>query len=553
MLVSLSIRDIVLIEKLDLVWQHGLCALTGETGAGKSILLDALALAMGARGDGNLVRQGAEQGQVVAAFEVPDTHEAMGLLRANDLPFDGQVILRRVQTKDGRSRAFINDQPVSVGLLNSLGAALVEIHGQNESQSLTDTQTQRRLLDAYAGLDAQLITLRAQYGVWQDKQKALLDYEQELNRINADESYLRHALEELQTLNPQAGEEAALAAERTLLMNAEKISTDLNEALSLIGGERGMQESLSACLRRLEKIAPQAAGSLDDAVKALERALVETDEANAMLNEAGAKLVFDPARLQEVEDRLFALKDQARKHQVDADALPDMLLALGDKLAAIDKGGHNLEALRTELAVARRDYEQLAEEVSGKRAKAAEQLDAAVGSELSPLKLDMATFVTRLETVPLEQGTENGIDKVSFMASTNPGMPQGAISKIASGGELARFMLALKVALAGASPQRTLVFDEVDSGVGGAVAQAVGARLRTLAGSGQVLVVTHSPQVAASGDHQWRISKQADSDSTFTRVQELSQTEREEEIARMLSGAEVNDAARQAAVELLEA
>ena len=553
MLVSLSIRDIVLIEKLDLAWQNGLCTLTGETGAGKSILLDALALAMGARGDANLVRQGAEQGQVVAAFEVLDTHDALGLLRSNDLPYDGQIILRRVQARDGRSRAFINDQPVSIGLLNSLGTALVEIHGQNESQSLTDAQSQRRLLDAYAGLGRQLSALRAQYRVWQDKEKALREYERELSQINADESYLRHALEELETLNPQIGEETSLASERTLLMNAEKISIDLNEALSLIAGEQGMQESLSACLRRLEKIAPQAAGSLDDAVKALERALVETDEANARLTEAGTRLVFDPAPLQEVEDRLFALKDQARKHQVEVDALPQMMLTLADKLAAIDKGSSNLDSLRDELVAARSDYERLALDISQNRAEAAKRLDAAVSAELPPLKLDMATFVTQLDTVPLEQGTENGIDRIAFMASTNPGMPQGAISKIASGGELARFMLALKVSLAGSAPQRTLVFDEVDSGVGGAVAQAVGSRLRTLAETGQVLVVTHSPQVAASGDHQWRISKQAESDSTFTHVQELDDKAREEEIARMLSGAEVNDAARKAALELLGA
>ncbi len=552
MLVSLSIRDIVLIEKLDLVWQEGLCSLTGETGAGKSILLDALALAMGARGDVNLVRRGAEQGQVIAVFEVDEFHEAISILRANELPCDGQVILRRVQTKDGRSHAFINDQPVSVGLLNSLGVCLVEIHGQNESQSLTDAQTQRRLLDAYAGLDKKVQRLRGYYGLWQEKQSTLENYEYELNRINADEDFLRHSLEELKSLAPQMGEEVSLSQERTVLMNCEKISHDLNEARGLLAGDSGMQVSLNACLRRLEKAIPYAGGALDDTTQALGRALVEVDEAYALLNETASKMVFDQARLQEVEDRLFALKGLARKHQVGVDALPDMIFIFFDKLAAIDKGSSNLDSLRAEVEQARASYEKLAQEISYQRREAAQRLDADVSSELSPLKLEMATFETQLDVVLLEQGNEFGIDKVSFMASTNPGMPKGAISKIASGGELARFMLALKVALASASPQRTLVFDEVDSGVGGAVAQAVGTRLKTLAGSGQVLVVTHSPQVAACGDHQWRISKLAENNHTFTRVQELTRDDREEEIARMLSGAQINDAARQVAIELLE-
>ncbi len=553
MLVSLSIRDIVLIEKLDLTWSQGLCSLTGETGAGKSILLDALALATGARGDASLVRQGAEKGQVSAAFEVANDHEAAQFLMAQDMAFEGQIILRRVQTLDGRSRAYINDQPVSVNLLNQIGAKLVEIHGQNESQSLTDANTQRLLLDSYAGHQDLNAKTKTSYHDWQDKLRALTEYEENIARAQAEEAYLRHALEELTQLDPQLDEEASLSEERSLLMNSEKISADLNETLALLEGDETMRSALSACLRRLENIAPKAGGLLDDAVAALSRTLVEAEEALALLNAAGAKLIFDPARLQTVEERLFALKDLARKHQVTVNDLPALKSDIEQKLESIEGGTRDLESLRLDTDKARQHYEKFAQKLSASRTKAAQKLDAAVMSELKPLKLEAADFETQIETRPLEQGNENGLDHISFMASTNPGMPKGAIAKIASGGELARFMLALKVSLAASAPPRSLVFDEVDAGVGGAVAQSVGTRLKTLAQQGQVMVVTHSPQVAACGDHHWRISKQAENQSTLTHVQALNAAEREEEIARMLSGAEINDAARQAARELLGA
>ena len=314
-----------------------------------------------------------------------------------------------------------------------------------------------------------------------------------------------------------------------------------------------MRSALSACLRRLENIAPKAGGLLDDAVAALSRTLVEAEEALALLNAAGAKLIFDPARLQTVEERLFALKDLARKHQVTVNDLPALKSDIEQKLESIEGGTRDLESLRLDTDKARQNYEKFAQKLSASRTKAAQKLDAAVMSELTPLKLEAADFETQIETRPLEQGNENGLDHISFMASTNPGMPKGAIAKIASGGELARFMLALKVSLAASAPPRSLVFDEVDAGVGGAVAQSVGTRLKTLAQQGQVMVVTHSPQVAACGDHHWRISKQAENQSTLTHVQALNAAEREEEIARMLSGAEINDAARQAARELLGA
>ena len=553
MLVSLSIRDIVLIEKLDLTWSQGLCSLTGETGAGKSILLDALALATGARGDASLVRQGAEKGQVSAAFEVDDNHEAAQFLMAQDMAFDGQIILRRVQTLDGRSRAYINDQPVSINLLNQIGSKLVEIHGQNESQSLTDANTQRHLLDAYAGHQDLLANTKTSYHDWQAKLRALTEYEENIARAQAEEAYLRHALEELTNLEPQIDEETSLSEERSLLMNSEKISADLNEALGLLDGDEGMRQALSACLRRLENVAPKAGGLLDEAVAALSRALVESEEAHALLTASGTKLIFDPVRLQNVEERLFALKDLARKHQVTVNDLPDLKTQIQQKLDAIDGGARDLESLRAEVEAAQTHYADIAQKLSKSRTKAAQKLDAAVMSELKPLKLEAADFETNIETRSLEQGNENGLDHIRFMASTNPGMPKGAIAKIASGGELARFMLALKVSLAASAPPRSLVFDEVDAGVGGAVAQSVGTRLKTLAQNGQVMVVTHSPQVAACGDHHWRISKQAENQSTLTHVQALTAAEREEEIARMLSGAEINDAARQAARELLGA
>ena len=557
MLVSLSIRDIVLIDRLDLDWQGALCTLTGETGAGKSILLDALGLATGARGDAGLVRQGSAQGTVTAVFHLSEHHPAQSILRENGLddgqPFVGEVILRRVQSSDGRSRAFCNDQPIGIGLLGEIGRLLIEIHGQNESQALTDAATQRGLLDAFAGLKDAVTTLAKLYAGRQTARQALADYEAALAKANADTDYLTHAIGELTDLAPQAGEESKLADERTLLMNAEKITTDLREAEAFLHGDGGVENALNGALRRLERAAPDAGGQLDDAVTALDRAVIEAAEAREAVAHAVAKVTGDPTRLEQVEDRLFALRSLARKHEASCDALPSVLVDLQEKLAAIHGGSERLEALQAAVTAADTAYAEKAQAVSNSRHKAAARLDEMVNTELVPLKLDGGRFTTQIETLEIDDGAAHGIDKVAFVASTNPGMAPGPIAKIASGGELARFMLALKVSLAGDGNGSTLIFDEVDAGVGGAVAEAVGSRLHRLAQGGQVLVVTHSPQVAARGNHHWHVSKGGNGGAFSTNVVALSRQDRLEEVARMLSGAEITDEARAQAQRLLEA
>lgn len=557
MLVSLSIRDIVLIDRLDLDWQRALCTLTGETGAGKSILLDALGLATGARGDAGLVRQGSQQGSVTAVFHLGAHHPAQAVLRENGLddgrPHVDEVILRRVQSADGRSRAFCNDQPIGVGLLSDIGRLLIEIHGQNESQALTDAATQRALLDAFAGLGDAVATLGKLHAARQTARQELADYESALAQASADTDYLTHAIAELIDLAPQAGEESKLADERSLLMNAEKITEDLRAAEAFLLGDGGVENALNSALRRLERAAPDAAGQLDDAVSALDRAAIEAAEATEAVAAAVTKVTGDPTRLEQVEDRLFAMRSLARKHETTCDGLPDILATLQDRLSAIHGGTERLDGLRKAVAVSDAAYAEKAQAVSHSRHKAAERLDMMVNEELVPLKLDGGKFSTRIDTVSADEGGAAGLDKISFVASTNPGMAPGPIAKIASGGELARFMLALKVSLAGDGTSSTLIFDEVDAGVGGAVAEAVGSRLHRLAQGGQVLVVTHSPQVAARGNHHWHVSK-GDNDGAFsTRVVPLANDARLEEVARMLSGAEITDEARAQAKRLLEA
>lgn len=551
MLVNLSIRNIVLIEKLDLTWRAGLCTLTGETGAGKSILLDALALATGARGDAGLVRSGAEQGTVTAAFDISEDKLVTRVLQEHDIPCEGQIILRRVQSKDGRSRAFINDAPVSVNLLKTVGSALVEIHGQNESQSLTDGPIQLSLIDSYAGHRDKVFQLKEKYSHLKECEEQLDLYKNASDRAAAEEDFLRHALEELEKLDPIEGEEAKLSEERTLLMNSEKIAGYISEALALMEGDKALQSALNGALRQLEKVADQAAGRLDTTITALERAVIEADEAQTQLLDASREMVYDPQRLEQVEERLFGLKALARKHGVQVDQLPATKTMLQQQVEDIESGADRLVELQKNVAQAFKDYEILALSISKTRIDAADKLDKTVMKELEPLKLNGGGFQTSFSHVEPSMGTATGIDSVQFMASTNPGMPAGPISKIASGGELARFMLALKVALAEASDPLTMIFDEVDAGVGGAVAEAVGSRLKLLAENGQVLVVTHSPQVAACGNHHWLISKSIDDESTMTRVEELSTQNREEEIARMLAGASVTEEARAAAVRLL--
>lgn len=557
MLVSLSIRDIVLIDRLDLDWQQALCTLTGETGAGKSILLDALGLATGARGDAGLVRQGSQQGTVTAVFHLKESHKVQHVLRDNGLddgqPYVSEIILRRVQSADGRSRAFCNDQPIGVGLLAQIGSLLIEIHGQNESQALTDAATQRGLLDAFAGLAGAVSVLGGLYAARQTARQELADYEAALAQASADTDYLTHAIAELSELAPQAGEETKLADERTLLMNAEKITTDLREAEAFLHGDGGVENALNGALRRLERAAPDAGGQLDDAVSALDRAVIEAAEAREAVSQAIAKITGDPARLEQVEDRLFALRSLARKHEATCDALPEVLTGLEERLGAIHGGSEKRDGLKAALAAAETAYAEKAQAISHSRRKAAARLDEMVNAELVPLKLDGGRFSTQIDTLSADEGAAHGLDKVSFVASTNPGTAPGPIAKIASGGELARFMLALKVSLAAEGNDSTLIFDEVDAGVGGAVAEAVGSRLHRLAQGGQVLVVTHSPQVAARGNHHWHVSKGDNGGAFSTRVAPLANAARLEEVARMLSGAEITDEARAQAQRLLEA
>ena len=553
MLLSLSIRDIVLIDKLDLDWHGNLCTLTGETGAGKSILLDALGLAIGARGDAGLVRNGTAQGSVTAVFDISGNEAVRAVLEENGIPTDTmELILRRIQTADGRSRAFCNDAPVSVGLLAQLGNSLVEIHGQNEGQALTDAATQRRLLDQFAGIDEDVRALGHLHSTKLQLEKRLTSHREALARAAEEADYLNNAVAELQTLEPQNGEEETLADQRTLLMNAEKIAADLDEARNFLGGDSGVETTLNAALRRLEKAAPEAAGKLDAAVTALDRALIEAAEAREAVHAAAGEVRHNPAELARVEDRLFALRAAARKHNVGCNDLLDVLTQLEQQLNDIDGGADRLVEMEAAYDAATAAYRESAKKISAARIKAASELDHCVNRELVPLKLDGGCFKTRVDVRDVEEGGADGIDRISFEASTNPGMAPGPIARIASGGELARFMLALKVSLAGSGHIGTLIFDEVDAGVGGAVAEAVGVRLHKLAEFAQVLVVTHSPQVAARGDFHWKVSKSSQLQATVTHVSPLDAEARLEEVARMLSGSSITPEARAAAGKLLE-
>ena len=552
MLLGLTIRDVVLIDRLDLAFHAGLCVLTGETGAGKSILLDALGLALGMRAESGLVRQGAEQAVVTAEFALTPAHPALALLEGAGIALEGgHLVLRRIVNADGRSRAFIDDQPASVGLLRQLGELLVEVQGQFEQQGLLDPGTHRAALDAFGGCRTEIAALEDAWRQWRAVAKEREATEATLAKARSDEDYLRHALAELEALDPVAGEERTLAEERALLMNREKLSAALDAALSELAGERGAERTLHAAQRQLEKLRDKSAGRLEAALAALERATQETREAVAQLEAAARGLDRDAAGLEKIEERLFALRALARKHNVALDALPALRAEITAHLAALDHGGDRLARLEQHEEEARRAYLAAAETVSKARQRAAKALNAAVTKELPPLKLEKARFRTMLTPLAPGDWGEHGQERVHFEVATNPGAAPGALARIASGGELSRFLLALKVVLARTSPVPTLVFDEVDSGIGGAVAAAVGERLHRLGQELQVLVVTHSPQVAARGAHHWRVEKRQAQARTSTRVAELSAEERREEIARMLSGAAVTAEARAAAASLM--
>ncbi|HUN50996.1 MAG TPA: DNA repair protein RecN [Candidatus Sulfotelmatobacter sp.] len=556
MLRALAIRDIVLIDRLELAFAGGLCVLTGETGAGKSILLDALGLALGARADSGLVRHGAEQGSVAAAFDIAADHPARALLAEQDIAGEDELVLRRVIGADGRSRAFVDDQPVSVGLLRRLGALLVEMHGQNEEQGLLDAGVHRSLLDAYAGLAPLRARVGSAFAAMQTAAAAAATCRAEGEAARRDEDYLRHVKAELDLLAPQADEEAALAAMRTLLMHGEKVAAALAEATGAMEEGGGVASRLRVASRALLRVAERAGGKLDAALAALDRAETEVAEAASVLDRAVGDLDLDPGRLERTEERLFALRAAARKHGCAVADLPKLAADFAARLAAIDSGSATLGRLEAAAAQARTAYAAAARELSAARQTAARRFDKAVAKELGPLKLGQAKFLTDVAALAESEWSADGIDRVSFLIATIPGAPPAPLGKIASGGELSRFMLALKVVLAAAGSAPTLVFDEVDRGVGGATAAAVGERLARLAGKLQVLVVTHSPQVAARGMHHWRIAKRLGGNGraagSAVDVDRLDDTARQEEIARMLAGASVTEQARAAAASLLQ-
>ncbi len=553
MLVHLSIRNIVLIDALNLDFSAGLTVLTGETGAGKSILLDSLGLATGARADYGLIRHGQDKSSVTAVFDLPTSHPVAALLAEQDIPFEGELILRRQLTSDGRSKAFINDEPVSAKLMSQVGAVVLEVHGQHDERGLLDPRGHMALLDRFGGHDKQLNSLSSLYDKMQAADAALNEFEQKLTDAAEEREYLTHVLEELERLAPQEGEEEELASCRQTMMNAEKVGSDLRDAMDMFTARGdGVDSRLSQAMRLVERASSKTNGAYEGLATAFDKALNETAEARNQLEAALRDIDYDPGQLEVAEERLFALRAAARKHKVSADALPGLIDKWRQALTELDEGEGHLGELKQAATKARQDFGKAADKLTASREKAAAKLDAAVMAELPPLKLDKAVFATRVAPLSDDQVGRFGQDHIVFEVATNPGSAPGPLIKIASGGELARFILALKVALAGTGSAETLIFDEVDRGIGGATAAAVGARLCKLADDAQVLVVTHSPQVAAMGRAHYQISKVQKKDNSLSDVALLDPTRREEEIARMLSGATVTDEARAAAAQLLK-
>ena len=553
MLTALSIANIVLIERLDLDFEAGLGVLTGETGAGKSILLDALCLALGMRADNALVRQGCDKAQVTASFAPPIAGTPLAALLAdNDVALEpGEpLLIRRALKADGGSRAFLNDQPCSAALLREVGSYLVEIHGQHDDRSLLAPAGHRALLDTYARADTAGVA--AAHAAWRGTEERLAAARSALAEAERDREWLMHCVAELHTLNPQPGEEEELAEARAVMQKGEKIAGDLGAIMTAFEGSESGPAQLRGAARRLDRLAGDHP-LLAEALAGLDRAIIEADEAEARLHEAARAMEYDPERLEATETRLFELRAMARKHGCQPDALAELAGDMAARLDAIEGGSAGLAKLERAVAETAAAYTHAATALSDLRAKAAVRLDAAVAGELVPLKLDAARFQTLVERLPAERWGEGGMDRIEFLISTNPGAPFAPLIKIASGGELSRFILALKVALAEEGGADTIIFDEIDRGVGGAVASAIGERLARLAGAGkQLLAVTHSPQVAAKGAAHFVIAKSSEGIVTRTSVHELSDAGRREEIARMLSGAEVTDEARAQAERLLE-
>ena len=545
MLTGLDIRDMLIIDRLELAFQPGLNVLTGETGAGKSILLDALGFVLGWRGRAELVRSGADQGEVTAWFDLAADHPAQAVLEEAGFSPSDELILRRVNSRDGRKTAYVNDRRASGDLLRALSDRLVELHGQHDDRGLINPGGHRTLLDAFAGLD--LEPVRTAWRNRAEAARALEGARASINAFRAEEDFLRHAVAELDALSPEPGEDAVLDARRRLMQGAERIRDDVGKAQEALSGQ-GAEGRMLDALRWLEGASEAAEGALDGPLAALNRALVELGEAQEGVETALNVLAFDPGELEATEERLFAVRGLARKHGILPDDLRGFADDLREKLTALDHSAEDIIALEANLAATDADYAEAALTLSDRRREAAAQLDQAMTKELAPLKMDRAIFSTTL--IEAEPGPE-GIDQVAFQVATNPGAPAGPLNKIASGGELSRFLLALKVCLTRENRGVTMIFDEIDRGVGGATADAVGRRLASLAAEGQVLVVTHSPQVAALGGHHWRVEKQITGAQTTSTVTPLDPTARVDEIARMLSGDKITDAAKDAARALL--
>ena len=548
MLRGLDISDMLIIDRLELLFQPGLNVLTGETGAGKSILLDSLGFVLGWRGRADLVRQGAAQGEVTAWFDLPASHPARDVLQEAGLPEAEELILRRINTSDGRKTAWVNDRRVSGEVLRRLSDTLLELHGQHDDRGLLDPKGHRAILDEFANVEPAKAKVRTAWSAMGKARKTLRAAQDAMQAIREEEEFLRHAVAELDSLAPQPGEDEALDTRRRLMQGAEKIRDDVIKAHQVLGSD-GAEGSLGNALRWLDGVADKAEGHLEGPISALGRAMVELDEAMDGIVSCIDTLSFNPVELEETEERLFAIRAMARKYDVGADELAAYAQTLATKLAALDAGDADLAELSAALKAAEAHYDTAANALTAQRQKAAGKLDKAVTGELAPLKMDRAVFTT---VIAREADGPEGRDTVSFTVATNPGAPSGPLNKIASGGELSRFLLALKVCLTKEQSGLTMIFDEIDRGVGGATADAVGRRLAELADGGQVLVVTHSPQVAALGAHHWRVEKSVSKGMTTSRVVPLSPEERTEEIARMLSGDTVTPEARAAANALLE-
>jgi len=554
MLNALSVRNIVLIDQLDLALDGGMTVLTGETGAGKSILLDALTLALGGRGDASLVRQGQDSGQVVAVLQLSADHPARAALRDNAIPDDEDVILRRVQFADGRTRAFINDQPVSASLLQRIGTQIVEIHGQHDDRALVDVATHRAALDAFGELTGQAEAVRAAWADLAEIQQAVKEQQARVQEALAAEDYARHTVEELGKLKPQAGEEDELAARRQQLQQAEKGASDLVEIDEILNGPSAPSPALAGLMRRMLRKADGENSPYQPIIEALDTTLAALDTANEALEDLKREMAYDPGELEAVEERLFALRAAARKHQTTCDGLAEVLEKYQGDLDTLQSGESRLRALEAQEATARARYREVASALTAARASAAKALSEAVEAELPDLKLGAARFIVDHQH-DSERVAATGFDQIAFHVQTNPGTAAGPLLKVASGGELSRFLLALKVVLADRGSAPVLIFDEIDTGVGGAVADAIGRRLARLAKTVQVLTVTHAPQVAARANRHLLIEKQMVDEGAFmrTHVRPLDKPARQEEVARMLAGAEITSEARAAAKKLLSA